>query len=65
MINLNDEKYRSRGDGEDEKLLHQKMAKNSKLGIVEIGVLNSCVILLIKSFLMADNFFCLLIVDIV
>lgn len=40
MINLNDEKYRSRGNGEDEKILHQKMAKNSKLGIVEIGVLN-------------------------
>lgn len=27
--------------------------------MVAIGVLNSCVILLMKSFLIADNFFCL------
>lgn len=40
LIDLNDNKYRSRGNGEDEKILHHNIAKNCKFGIVEIGVLN-------------------------
>jgi len=40
MTDINDSKYRSKGNGEDEKTLHSNLAKNCKYGIVEIGVLN-------------------------